>query len=228
MVNYNRAKIYKIVPTVDFEEGEIYFGSTIKEYLSQRMDRHRSGYKSWKNNKSDFVYVYKLFEKYGVDNCNIILVELVNCNSKNELLEREKHYIKSNKCVNKYIPILTVEEKKQQLNKYAEINKDKIILYQKEYRANNTEKIKEYREKNFDKFKEYNEINAEHLKQYRKDYNKLNADKRKECYKQNCEDIKAQRRVKCNCHCGSVFNYGDKSRHVKTLKHQSFINQQNQ
>ena len=35
--DYSKGKIYKIEPTVDHEENEIYFGCTTKEYLSQRM-----------------------------------------------------------------------------------------------------------------------------------------------------------------------------------------------
>ena len=51
MVNYNNGKIYKIEPIVDHDEGDIYIGSTTKHYLSQRMDKHRGNYKSWKNGK---------------------------------------------------------------------------------------------------------------------------------------------------------------------------------
>ena len=41
MVNYNNGKIYKIEP-LNGEEGDIYIGSTTKEYLSQRMDSRGS------------------------------------------------------------------------------------------------------------------------------------------------------------------------------------------
>ena len=41
MVNYNNGKIYKIEPIVDHDEGDIYIGSTTKQYLSMRMDKHR-------------------------------------------------------------------------------------------------------------------------------------------------------------------------------------------
>ena len=30
MVNYSNGKIYKIVPTVEHEEGDVYYGSTTK------------------------------------------------------------------------------------------------------------------------------------------------------------------------------------------------------
>ena len=47
MVNYGNGKIYKIEPICDHDEGEVYIGSTTKDYLSQRMDTHRADYKSW-------------------------------------------------------------------------------------------------------------------------------------------------------------------------------------
>ena len=49
MVNYNNGKIYKIEPMCDHDEGDLYAGSTTKQYLSQCMGTHRSGYISYKN-----------------------------------------------------------------------------------------------------------------------------------------------------------------------------------
>ena len=54
MVNYANGKIYKIESIInieDIEEPLIYIGSTTKNYLSQRMDEHRSNYKMWKIGK---------------------------------------------------------------------------------------------------------------------------------------------------------------------------------
>ena len=101
MVNYSNGKIYKIEPICDHDEGDIYIGSTTKLYLCQRMDEHRSKYKQWKNNKFHKIQVFEIFDKFGVSNCQIVLIETVNTESKDELLAREKHYIKSVKCVNK-------------------------------------------------------------------------------------------------------------------------------
>ena len=89
MVNYNNSKIYKIEPICDHDEGDIYIGSTTKQYLSQRMDNHRSDYKRWKNNKFTKVRVFEIFDKYSVSNCQIVLIETVNAESKDELLARK-------------------------------------------------------------------------------------------------------------------------------------------
>jgi predicted GIY-YIG superfamily endonuclease len=41
MVNYSNGKIYKIEPTVEHEDGDIYIGSTTNKLLCQRMGKHR-------------------------------------------------------------------------------------------------------------------------------------------------------------------------------------------
>ena len=52
MVNYNNGKIYKIVPICEgADEGDVYIGSTTKEYLSQRMVQHRADYNKWQKRK---------------------------------------------------------------------------------------------------------------------------------------------------------------------------------
>jgi ribosome-interacting GTPase 1 len=130
--DYSKGKIYKIEPICDHDEHEIYIGSTTKEYLSQRMVGHRQDYTLKKRKTTAF----KLFDKYGIENCNIILLESVNANNYNELVAREAHYIKTLKCVNKVIPLRTDRE-------YYDDNRDYCIQYEKNYRAKNAEKIKE-------------------------------------------------------------------------------------
>ena len=88
------------------------------------MDTHRSDYKQWKNNKYSKVQVFEIFDKYTIEQCQIVLIETVNVESKDELLAREKHYIKSFKCVNKCIPGQTKKE-------YYENNKEEIKLKNK-------------------------------------------------------------------------------------------------
>lgn len=100
MVNYSNGKIYKIVPTNG--DDICYIGSTTKQYLSQRMDSHRTKYKNWqKNNKIEKASSVELFEKYGVENCKIVLIENFPCNTKDELEKREGEYIKTLNCINK-------------------------------------------------------------------------------------------------------------------------------
>jgi hypothetical protein len=149
MVNYNNGKIYKIEP-INGEEGDVYIGSTTNDYLSKRMCSHRSIYKILlknelskkllidNNKKCNNTRCSILFEKYGVDNCNIILIENVNASSSDELRAREAFYIQSMNCVNKNIPLRT----------------------QKQYNIDNKERYKIYREANREEIKERNRKNS--------------------------------------------------------------------
>ena len=137
--NYKNGKIYKIEPTCEHDEGDIYIGSTTKRLLSHRMASHRCEYKKWKNGLYHKLTSFDIFDKYGVDNVKIVLIELVNANSRNELMSREAFYIKNNKCVNKIIPNRTIKE-------WQNDNKDKMKEYQKSYREKL--KLKKVIEKN--------------------------------------------------------------------------------
>jgi hypothetical protein len=121
MVNYSNGKIYKIEPIVEHPEEDIYIGSTTKKYLSQRMDTHRNDYKKWKNGNNKKTTSFNLFNKYGIENCNIILLENVNATNKDELLSREGYYIRKLKCVNKFLPNRTKEETLERIKQYNKI-----------------------------------------------------------------------------------------------------------
>ena len=54
MVNYANSKVYKIWST---QGDKIYIGSTTKPYLCQRMDKHRSDYKRFKDGKETMVEI---------------------------------------------------------------------------------------------------------------------------------------------------------------------------
>lgn len=155
MPDYSQGKIYKIQPIVDHEENEIYIGSTTVQYLCIRMGQHKRGYNSWKTSTGFKTSSYDLFDKYGIENCIIILLEEVNANSKDELKARERFYIESNKCINKYIPSRTGKETKKI---YYESHKEETAQYQKKWREENKELKKEmdkqYRENNKEKIKE--------------------------------------------------------------------------
>ena len=122
MVNYKNGKIYKIEPTVESDDGDIYIGSTTKEYLSQRMELHRRDYNNWNRGDTHFITSFKLFDKYGVNNCQIVLIETCSCDTKDELHRREAHHIRTLQNVNKCIPLRTRQE-------YRDDNKEQIRLY---------------------------------------------------------------------------------------------------
>lgn len=144
MVNYGNGKIYKIEPIVNHDWKDIYVGSTTK-WLSQRMDTHRSEYKRFRVGKCKLVRVYQIFDKYGIENCNIILLENVNCNTKDELLARESYYIKNFDCVNRNIPGRSTyqyyEDNKEKYKQYYQDNKIKKLAYQNAYNKEKRKKL---------------------------------------------------------------------------------------
>jgi hypothetical protein len=136
MVNYSNGKVYMIEPKVEMlDEGDIYIGSTCKEYLSQRMDTHRQAYRQKQNGgKVGNTTSHTLFDKYSIDNCKITLLEVCSCNSRDELIARESHYIRTMKCVNMIVPDRTRDE-------WKDDNREQYIISRKEYRETNKEKI---------------------------------------------------------------------------------------
>ena len=249
MPNYQLSKIYRIEPNNSDCDGDVYYGSSCEPYLSRRIDGHRSAYKRWLNGKNSKVMVYELFEKYGVENCSIVLVENFSCDSKEELHAREKFYIKNNKCVNKNIPLRRDKEYREdnidKIKQYSKNNADKIKKYKKEYYDKNADKVKEtikqYHKDNPDKRKQYREDNADKIKQYREDNADKNIEYKKQYYinntdkiknlrkiyrKDNADKIKEKRTQPFNCVCGSIIQICEKANHLRSLKHLAYIEQQ--
>ena len=173
MVNYNNSKIYKI-EAINGKPEDIYIGSTTL-LLCKRMAMHRLNYKNDSNNYTSKI----LFEKYGIENCNIILIENVNVETKEELLQKEAFYIKSMKCVNKVIPLRTHQE------------------YHQEHKI---------------------ERNASNKARYLKNHeeNKIKNNER--------HTLRRALDIKVQCECGKCYYKQRKSEHLKSVKHQKFIN----
>jgi hypothetical protein len=201
-IDYSKGKIYKL--TTIHNPDLVYYGSTVNP-LYKRKGSHKSYFKC---NRLDCTS-FKLFE-LGIDDVEITLVENINCNSKEELHQRERFYIENNNCVNKFIPTRTIKEYRKQnyeqnkdkikesSKKNYEQNKDKIKQYQQEYREQNKDKLikqrKENYEENKDKIKEqrkeYRELNKDKIKEQKKEYREQNKDKIKESSKENYEQNK--------------------------------------
>lgn len=131
MPDYQQGKIYKIT------SGNLtYIGSTCRT-LEQRLKSHQSEYKQWKAGKRSHIYSYDVLD---TGSYIITLIETYPCNSKNDLLSRERFYIETSICINKNIPLRTTKE-------WYEINRLSKIEYQKKYRDKNKVKLAENRRK---------------------------------------------------------------------------------
>ena len=88
----------------------------------------------------------KIFQKYGIENVKIILIQNYPCESKKELEAEEAKYIRNHKCVNRIIPGRCkqeyCEDNKEKLKEYRETNKERKQEYDKTYRKENYEAIK--------------------------------------------------------------------------------------
>ena len=189
MPDYSKGKIYKIVCNTT---GLKYIGSTCETKLCRRLAKHRGNYNDWVK-KNDYANYMTSFEILKNNDYEIILIKDYPCETKEQLLKKERYYIQKYKCVNKNIPITTKEEKKEKKKEYAINNKEQIEEYKKNYYVKNKELIKEYREANKDVMKQYYESNKERI-------NKI-----------------------YHCICGIEYTYGHKSRHFKSKKHLNFV-----
>jgi hypothetical protein len=145
MTNYTNGKIYKICGG-----DEVYIGSTC-DTLSRRFSGHKSNYKYKKSRYTS----YYLFETYGIENCTIELIQDFPCDSKKDLFEREGYYIRTIKCVNKFIVGRNQKEVKHEyMKEYTKTHKEHKNAYMKEYREKNRE---EHKEKNKEYMKQWHQ-----------------------------------------------------------------------
>jgi len=143
--------------------------------------------------KLQHTYSYNSCTSKDFINPEIYLIENFPCSNKEELHNKEREYIENTDCVNIVVPCQT----------------------RKEYYENNKERQKDYQEKNKEKIKAYKQCYHEKNK---KELNK----KSREYKKDNKQELSKKAREKMTCECGSVYNRKNKSRHLKTKKHQIF------
>jgi len=172
-IDYTHSKIYKII---DNTNGNIYIGSTTQS-LSQRLGAHTRDHKRYCNGKFPYVSSFEIIKN---GNYEIILIEEVNCNNKEQLHKYEREHIEANECINIRIPTRTKRE-------HYKANRDILIEKQKEYYNSNIDTYREYQ-------KDYYNANREELikknKEYSKQYYDCNKQTIKEKRKQYYEDKK--------------------------------------
>ena len=134
-----------------------YVGSTIQT-LAQRMSGHRSGYNRWLDGKERAsAAIFYEFQKYGIDQFYIELIEDYPCEREEQLLARENFFIRQEDCVNKKSAITTPEETKQYFKQYYQDNKEHLSQKMKQNHEANKEsrniKAKQYREEHKEEIK---------------------------------------------------------------------------
>jgi hypothetical protein len=220
MVDYGKGKIYKIVVNNTEDEYRPYIGSTTNEYLSKRFVEHRSKYKKYKNgtNKS-VVTSFTLFDKYGVENCEIVLIENYPCATKDELRARERYWFDNIENCNKCRPMKMDADKsevhKEQYQRHLKLHPDANKKhYQRKLELNPNLNQKTYQRK----LELYPDLCK---KQYQKRL-ELHPDLCKKQY-QRALELHPEYLERHNCECGGHYTGLKKSRHEKSKKHLNYI-----
>jgi len=156
VVDYSKAKIYKIINDVN---DEIYVGSTVLT-LSQRMAHHKEKSVRYPDRK-----LYKFISNNGGwCHFKIILIEDYPCERRDQMVQREQYYKDFLKATLNDFNCYGLDKNRRH---------DTVIRYRKQYNEINKEALKEYMEK-------YYESNKENIKQSRNQYYNSNIDKIKE------------------------------------------------
>ena len=148
-IDHANTIIYKLVKNDDYENANIYIGSTT-DYI-RRKNKHKSDCNCvTSKGYNDKKYQY-IRENGGWEEWNMIEVEKFPCNDGNEARAREEYWrCHFNSQLNSIRAYRTDEQKKEHTKLYYENNKEKKLEYQKAYYENNKENRIEY-QRNYNK-----------------------------------------------------------------------------
>ena len=161
-----------------------------------RMCGHRRHYTSFnKGTPTSNIYVFALFDEFGVENCKIELVEEYPCNSKSELEKREHYHIQLNTCVNKLIAGRSGKEyhieNRKYLLKQAKIWRDTHVeerhVYHKGYNAIHKDDISQKHKQYYEQRKD---TIIERTRQYYHEHKEDVAEARKKYYQLHKEEAR--------------------------------------
>jgi len=127
--------VYKIVDNDELYD--CYIGSTTRKHY-KRMCQHRFEYTSNINTTNSKL----VFDKVGVENCKMVILETCEVSSKKELNMKEQEWIEKTSNVNKrdaYTGLTKKEYDKKYLQEYRIKNIEKIKLQQKQYNQEHME-----------------------------------------------------------------------------------------
>ena len=205
---YENSFIYKLKHNEDYDDLNIYIGSTTN--FRGRKNQHKTCCNNEKSTNYNF-FVYKYIrDNGGWDDWVMTPIEKYSCDSKKELEIKERYYIDLLRpTLNKQIPTRTFKE-------WYENNKEKIAEYHKERYENNKEIINQKHKEYYKNNKEYSK---EHSKKYYENNKEFFKEKHKQYYEANKEKFKEYFKEKVICdHCGCESTKHHLKRHQKTKK----------
>jgi len=195
-----KGRVYKITNNLT---GDFYIGST-KHKILKRWIEHK--YNSTNPERRSYnCKLYQNYREHGIDNFRIEKIEKLNVKNKDELHEREQHYISLFKpTLNTQRAFTTEETRKETLRKYLEKNKEKI------YEGN---------KKRCARFKEKNE---QHIKDYKAEWYRKRKEQgliRKRPKEKNDITLEKRKNEKVECECGAIVRKDGFKKHNLTKKH---------
>jgi hypothetical protein len=234
-VDYSKCVIYKIQHR--WKDELLYIGSTTN--FAKRKVQH----KSQCYNTNNRLYNAKLYQSIrdngGWEEFNMVVIKEFPCENRRQAEAEEDRCIREMKSYLNMLRAYVSKEERQQYQKeydkeYREQNRDKLKDKKKEYYEQNKQEISEKR-------KMYREANKQEISEKKKMYREVNKqkikEKKKRDYQNNKEKINEKNRIyrqenkdklyeKFNCACGGKYTHEARTKHLKTNKHQTFINQQ--
>ena len=138
-IDYTKTVIYKLVKNDDFNNENIYIGSTTD--FTRRKTAHKTSCNNDKHKEYNAKKYQYIRENGGWGEWEMVLVERHNCNDGNEARAREEYWRSHfNAKLNVIRAYITDEEKKEQQKEYREQSKEQMKEYQKEYREQHKDK----------------------------------------------------------------------------------------
>jgi hypothetical protein len=134
------------------------------------------------------------FEILAGGDYEIVLIEEVKANNKEQLHRRERYWIEQLECVNKFVPTRNKQE-------YYQDNREEIREKQAQYNQENRERINQQKA-------QYYQENRERIIQRKAQF-----------YQDNREKINE----KHVCKCGGRYTTKNKTIHEKSIKHRAYL-----
>lgn len=155
--------------------------------------------KSWQQGKRAGISSFIVIERGDFD---IVLLEDVKCENKEQLHKKEREYIEKLDCVNKIVPTRTKSE-------YYQANREVLLERNKAYYQAHSAELNE-------KMRAYHKAHSVELSRKKKQY-----------YQVHREELLSKLMRSQECGCGSSYTHCHKARHERSQKHQEWIKNSN-
>lgn len=217
--NYSNTIIYKLA-CKDLNVKNIYIGHTTT--FKDRKYQH----KAQSNNLDNHQRVYEFIrENGGWSNWEMLEIEKFPCADGNEARARERFYFEELQAdLNMINPIITKEEELERHREYNIVNRDKITEYNQD--VVNKERASIWQKERWIKIKA-DEERYEKVKEQCKEA-KIKRDASMTEEEKEAQRIKTNDKLKekLECICGVTITRGSKPFHLKSKKHQKFLETQ--